>query len=264
MATTQSDTDGFEAQIDATALDEYLQALDALVDEARVEPHDGGLRTETVDPANVALARVTCGAGAFETAPTSGGAFGITVSKLRDLVSDAETVALAHDDDTRKLDITFGPYRYTHATIDPEHLRESDGSLEMDLNFEAQLDGDQLREAVEWFFEFTTHIRLGYDPGAETFWMAADERSGNSIGTDDGVFELARPDLVAVRQHGHADSMYSADYFLDIVRAIPEDREVTIRVGEEFPMVLSYPIHDSAGEACGRVEFMQAPRIQSE
>jgi DNA polymerase III sliding clamp (beta) subunit (PCNA family) len=264
MATTQSDTDGFEGQIHTTALGEYLQALDALVDEARVEPHDGGLRTETVDPANVALARVTLAADAFETAPTSGGAFGITVSKLRGLVTGAETVGLAHDDDTRKLGITFGPYRYTHATIDPEHLREPDGPPEMDLNFESQLDGDQLRDAVEWFHEFTTHINVGYDPEAQSFWMEANERRGNSMGTDDGVFELSRSDLETVRDHGHADSVYSADYFVDIVRAVPEGRSVTIRVGEQFPMMLSYPIHNSAGEACGRVEFMQAPRIQSD
>jgi len=134
----------------------------------------------------------------------------------------------------------------------------------MDLAFEARLDGDILRTAVEWFDEFTTHIRVGYDPDERTFWMEADERRGDRIGTDDGCFERSRSDLEAVRDAGHADSMFSADYSRDLVGAIPEEREVTIRVGEEFPMMLSYPIHDSAGETCGRVEFMQAPRIQSD
>jgi hypothetical protein len=263
--TTTSDTDTeLDATVDGTALDEYLGAVGALCDEATIEPHDGGLRTEGVDPANVALVRATLAVDAFETAPANGDPFGITVSKLNGLLSDAETVGLSHDDDRRKLALTAGPYRYTHATIDPGHLRESDGPLEMDLNFEAQLDGDRLREAVEWFDEFTTHIRVGYDPDGQRFWMEADERSGNSIGTDDGVFELTRDDLAAVRDHGHADSQFSADYFRDLVQAIPMGREVTLRVGEEFPMELSYPIHDSAGETCGRVEFMQAPRIQSD
>jgi proliferating cell nuclear antigen len=264
MPETQPETDGFEAQIDTAAFEEYLQALDALVNEALIEPHDGGFRTDGIDPANVAMARTTLAVDAFGTAPTAGDPFGITVEKVRDVIPETDATTLQYDGDKRKLTLKGGPYRYTHSALNADTVRESDGPPEMDLNFEARLDGDLLREAVEWFFEFTTHIRVGFDPDNATFWMEADERQGNSIGTDDGVFELPRDEMAAVRQFGHADSMFSADYFRDIVRAIPEGREVTIRVGEESPMLLAYPIHDSAGEPCGRVEFMQAPRIQSE
>jgi len=249
-----------EATVDTRAFDEYLTALDAIVDEATIEPMAGALRTETVDPANVAIASAELSPDAFEDAPAKAGPFGITVPKLHDQLTSAETVGLSQ----LKLDLTTGPFRYTHATHDPETIRDSDGPPEMDLAFEARLDGDILRTAVEWFDEFTTHIRVGYDPDERTFWMEADERRGDRIGTDDGCFERSRSDLEAVRDAGHADSMFSADYSRDLVGAIPEEREVTIRVGEEFPMMLSYPIHDSAGETCGRVEFMQAPRIQSD
>jgi proliferating cell nuclear antigen len=264
MSNTAS-TPPLNATVDRHALEEFLTALDAIVDEATIESRAGEIRTKTVDPASVALAEASLAPDAFADAPAPGGErFGIRVPQLRDLLTDAETVGLDYDPDTRNLDLSIGPYRYTHATIKAEHVRDSDGPPEMDLAFEARLDGDRLREAVEWFDEFTTHVGVGYDPDAETFWMAADERSGNSIGTDDGRFELSRGDLEAVREHGHADSMYSTDYFRKLVDAIPEGREVTIHVGEEFPMLLAYPIHDGAGEACGRVVFMQAPRIQSD
>jgi proliferating cell nuclear antigen len=264
MATTQSDTDGFEAQIDTSAFEEYLQALDAIVDEALIEPHDGGFRTDAIDPANVAMLRTTLATDAFEDDPTIGEPFGIRTSPIQDVLTDADTVELEYDADTQKLDVVSGPYRYTHAALSHDTIRESEGPPDIELGFKARIQGDQLREAVEWFFGFTTHIRAGFDPDTQTFWMEADERRGNSIGTDDGCFELGRDDLGTIEKYGHADSMLSADYLLDIVQAIPEGREVTIRLGEEFPMMLSYPIHDSAGETCGRVEFMQAPRIQSE
>ena len=252
-----------EATADGKAIEEFLRGLDAIVDEAVVESRPGEIRTEAVDPASVALVRATLSPPAFEDAPARAEPFGIRVPKLCDVLTDGEAVGLDYDPDRRKLDLTVGPYRYTHSTIDAGHVRDSDGPPDMDLTFEGDLDGDQLREAVEWFDEFTTHIRVGYDPDAETFWMEADERTGDSIGTDDGCFELARVDLEAVREAGHADSLFSADYFRKLAGAIPEGRTVTLRVGEEFPMKLSYRIHNSAGEQCGHVEFMQAPRIQT-
>lgn len=261
---TQQDTDPrLDTTVDATAWTEYLAALDAICNEALIEPHDGGLRTEAVDPANVALVRATLAVDAFADAPVRADPFGVSVPALHDIPPAAETVDLDLDPDTRQLDVTAGPYRYTHATHNPDTIRESGGPPEMELSFEGRLDGDRLREAVQWFAEFGDHIKVGYDADAQTFWMECIEGLGDSVGTDEGRFELDRRELYAVREAGHANSLFSADYFTSLVTAVPEGRPVTVRVGEEFPMLLTYPIYDSVGETCGRVEFMQAPRIQT-
>lgn len=264
MTQTKQDIDGFDTAVCTGAIDEYLSALDAVADEAKIEPHEGGFRTDATDPAHVALVRATLSADAFDTPEPTGDPFGVTVPRLRDLLTDTDTVGLEYDADTQKLDLVTGQFRYTHATLSADTVRNSNEPPEMDLPFEAKLCGDLFREAVEWFDKFTTHIRIGYDPSDATFWMAANERHGTSTGTDDGCLELARSELKYVRDAGHADSLFSADYTMDIVAAVPEGRTITVRVGEEYPMILSYPIHDADGEKVGRVKFMQAPRIQSE
>jgi proliferating cell nuclear antigen len=43
-------------------------------------------------------------------------------------------------------------------------------------------------------------------------------------------------------------------------KAIPGDAEVTVELGEEFPVKLHYAF----GEGLGQVTYMLAPRIQSD
>jgi len=252
--------EGFKTDVDGVAFGEYLDAVSAICHEAVIEPHDGGTQTEAVDPASVAMVRATLFAEAF-----NGGVeatrFGFDPDRLGELLTDDPVTTLDYDADTRKLDMVTGRYRYTHAAHDPDTVRGTDGPPEMDLNFEGVIPAADLKHAAEWFDGFTTYIRMGYDPGENEFWMEAIERNGDSMGTDDGCFSIP---LLNPAERGHADSHFSTDYFRDIVDAIPEGRMVTLQLGEEFPMMLSYPIHDGAGEPCGRVEFMQAPRIQSD
>ena len=59
---------------------------------------------------------------------------------------------------------------------------------------------------------------------------------------------------------GAADSLFSLDYLKDMNKAIPSDAEVTIELGEEFPVKLHYQI----AEGMGNITYMLAPRIQSD
>lgn len=264
---------GIDIRLPRHHFEEYLSAANALVDEAAIRVTDDGLVTRAVDPANVAMVRMELSNSAFTESDNGEAAFGIDTRKVGALVEgiDSAFLDLEYDDDTtRKLMLGSGPYRYTHAAMDVETLRNEPDLPELDLPFKAKLNIDQLREAVEWFDEFTTHVRVGYSPGEQKFWMEANERSGvNNIGTDDGVFELDRSELGYVDRVGHADSQFSVDYFRDIVQAVPEGRTVTVIMGEEFPMKLSYEIGweetgPNEGFAHGEVTFFQAPRIQSD
>ncbi|RAW44079.1 DNA polymerase sliding clamp [Halorubrum sp. 48-1-W] len=276
---TDATTDGDgEAQDGATIrlarhhLEEYLNALNALVDEAVIRITDTGLETRAVDPANVGMVGVDLSNTAFTENYAGEATFGINTRKLGALVERLDTafLDLDYDAEFRKATIGCGPYTYTHATTNPDHVRNEPDIPDMDLSFKATVNSDQLREAVEWFDEFTTHIRMGYAPDDGEFWMKADERmSGNKIGTDDGEWRLDRSELGYVDRCGRADSQFSIDFLRDMARAIPEDRPVTIRIGEEFPMKLTYEVGweetgANEGFAHGEVTFFLAPRIQSD
>jgi len=68
------------------------------------------------------------------------------------------------------------------------------------------------------------------------------------------------PDDVIDLTPGPANSLFSLDYLKDMNRAIPSDAEVTVELGDEFPVKLHYDF----AEGLGAVTFMLAPRIQSD
>jgi len=96
------------------------------------------------------------------------------------------------------------------------------------------------------------HIELGVDESAEAFYVKAE---GD---TDDVHLELDADDLIDLIV-GPAASLFSLDYLKDMNKAIPADAEVTMVLGEEFPVKLHFDI----AEGEGQVTFMLAPRIQS-
>lgn len=272
MATEPEQKPGFRGEVDSHYFEEYLSAVDSLVDEAVIRITDSGIETKAVDPANVAMVEAELGFGAFLESEGDKQEFGVGTRRLSELIADVEdsTVSLGFEPGPRKLNLGIGPYHYTHSCIDPESLREEPNIPEMDLAFSADINIDQLRQAIEWFDEFTTHVRVGYDTANGKFWIEAMERDrSGSVQTDDGVFELDRSELEYVREVGEADSRFSLDYFKDIISAVPDGYPVTIRVGKEFPMELSYNIGweetgPGEGVSHGEVKFMQTPWIQSD
>jgi len=248
---------------------EYMDAINAIVDEAVIEVTDGGIASRYIDPASVAMGRVKLDNGAFVEQIGDEQEFGIYSCQIEDIIHDDghQHVTLDYDSDRRKLDVTQGPYRYTSAAIAPDSVRGRPTTPQMDSAFQGQLEVEQLRRAVEWFDEFSHHVRMGYDSTNHKFWMEAMERDGSGdIGTDDGVFELDRNDLWGVREAGEADSNFSLDYLRKIVNAIPDGRRVTLGIGEHLPLLLSYRIgfedgENGLGQPHGEVMFQQAPRI---
>lgn len=262
---------GFDAKLDSYYFEEYLAAVDSIVDEAVIRVTDSGIETKAVDPANVAMVEAELGFEAFRESEGDEQAFGVNTRRLSGLVDgfEGKTVSLDYEPVHKKLKLGLGPYHYTHSCLDPDTVRKEPDIPEMDLAFSADIEIEQLREAIEWFDEFTTRVRIGYDTEDAKFWIEAMERNlSGDVQTDDGVFELDRSELVRVRKTGEADSHFSLDYLKDIIGAVPEGYTVTIRVGEEYPMALSYKIGweeigPAEGVSHGEVKFMEAPRIQT-
>ena len=97
------------------------------------------------------------------------------------------------------------------------------------------------------------HIALGVNAETEVFYVDAE---GD---TDDVHVEMTADDLIGL-ESGPAHSLFSLDYLSDMNKAIPKDAEVTVELGEEFPVKM----HFNIAEGNGRVTYMLAPRIQND
>jgi proliferating cell nuclear antigen len=256
----------FKAIVSADTLQSTLSSVGVLVDECKIHLTDDGLEIRAVDPANVGMVDCSLSAAAFESYETDGGVIGVNLVRLQDIADmadSAQLVELELDEETRKLRIAVEGLEYTLALIDPESIREEPDLPDLDLPATIVVEGRDIDRAVTAADMVSDHIELGVDAEREVFYVAVDvelflagvDAEGD---TDDVHLELTPEDLIDLVA-GEANSLFSLDYLKDMNRAIPADAEVTLELGEEFPVKL----HFDVAEAQGAVTYMLAPRIQS-
>ena len=246
----------FKAIVGASTFQDALDSVSVLVDECKIRLNEEELSIRAVDPANVGMVDLTLEAAAFESYEADGGVIGVNLARLEDIAGMANSGDLIHlelDEETRKLHIEIDGLSYTLALIDPDSIRQEPDIPDLDLASEIVVEGAQLDRGIKAADMVSDHIRLRVDETDEAFFIEAE---GD---TDDVDLRLAREDLIALTA-GPADSLFSLDYLKDMNKAIPSDAEVTIELGEEFPVKLHYGF----AEGLGNVTFMLAPRIQSD
>jgi proliferating cell nuclear antigen len=245
----------FNAIVRADTLQATLDSVGVLVDECKIHLGDTGLEIRAVDPANVGMVDLSLDASAFESYEADGGVIGVNLVRLKDIAGMANSdqlVQLELDEQTRKLHISIDGLEYTLALIDPESIREEPDLPDLDLPAQIVIEGRDIDRAVTAADMVSDHIELGVDEDAELFYVDAE---GD---TDDVHLELGVDDLIDLVV-GPASSLFSLDYLQDMNRAIPKDAEVTMELGDEFPVKLHFEI----AEGNGSVTYMLAPRIQS-
>jgi proliferating cell nuclear antigen len=250
------------AIIEQSVLDEWLDTVAVLVNEAKCHLHDDGWQIQAVDPANVAMMDTTLsaatGSSAFESyAFGGGGVIGFNVERLQDMIGIGDSGDLVHlslDETTRKLHVEIGGFEGRMALIDPDNIRQEPDLPDLDLTAEVVFEGDWFDSAASAADMVSDYIRFGADPDAREFWMRAE---GDP---DDVEWALSDDELDTARVEDAADSLYSLDYVTDMTKAIPSDAAVTFEVGQQFP----FDLHFELAEGAADVRYMLAPRIQSE
>jgi proliferating cell nuclear antigen len=245
----------FNAIVSADTLQATLDSVGVLVDECKIHLGEAGVEIRAVDPANVGMVDLTLDAAAFESYEADGGVIGVNLVRLTDIAGMANADQLVHlelDEETRKLHISIDGLEYTLALIDPESIREEPDLPDLDLPAEIVIEGRDIDRAVTAADMVSDHIELGVEDTRNVFYVKA---QGD---TDDVHLELNAEDLIDLSV-GAASSLFSLDYLDDMNRAIPKDAEVTMELGEEFPVKLHFDI----AEGQGQVTYMLAPRIQS-
>ncbi|WEL19001.1 DNA polymerase sliding clamp subunit (PCNA-like) [Halorhabdus sp. SVX81] len=246
----------FNAIVSADTLRTALDSVSVLVEECKLRLEADGLEIRAVDPANVGMVDLTLSAAAFESYETDGGVIGVNLSRLEDIAGMADSDQLIHlelDEETRKLEIAIDGLEYTLALIDPDSIRQEPDLPDLDLASEIVLEGRDVDRAVTASDMVSDHVALGVDETDELFYVDAE---GD---TDDVHLELGREDLIDLTA-GSARSLFSLDYLKDMNKAIPNDAEVTMELGEEFPVKMHFDI----AEGQGSVTYMLAPRVQSD
>lgn len=245
----------FKAIATKSELESFTDPISQLVEECKVNLNEDGLHVRAVDPANVGMVESNALAGGFESYEADGGLIGLNVDRFEDVIGMANSGDLVHlelDEETRKLTIQIEGMEFTLALIDPDTIRAEPDIPDLDLTSEIVLEGRHIDRGIKAADMVSDHITLAVDEKEELFEIEAE---GD---TDDVHIGLDRDDLIDL-QVGPARSLFSLDYLKDMSKAIDAGDEVTIELGEEFPVKLAFTTEEGNVD----VQYMLSPRIQS-
>jgi len=255
----------FEAIVEAGRLQSFVDSLTCLVNECKIQvDHSQGFEARAADPANVAMVFAEIDVEAFESFDSGKGVIGLNVNRLDDIISFASAGDLVHlqwNDETRRLDVTIttggGEFTYDLALIDPGAIRAEPElpDLSEQLTERFTISGGQFDTAIDAVTLCSDHVIIE----ACVQDVAPRIRFYSEGDTDQSTWTFDGDDCVFIDVDTEKASMFSTDYFEDMSKPIPNDAEVTFRLGEDFPTQWEYEADEGVS-----VVNMLAPRIGAE
>lgn len=253
---TESNEVVVDAIIDAGTLSQLVETYTAFVHEGRLHFDEDGIHAKMVDPANVAMAFTDCSVDAFEAYSAGRVTIGVDFNRFEEALSVADADDLVHltvDMETRKCHLEIGNVDQTLRLIDPDAIRKEPDLPDLDLPNSVTVDVAELDTARTVADMVSEHLAIDGDPEAEEVRFVAE---GD---IEDSTVTLGRDEVIDAKVVEETRSLYSLDYVTDFCKPIPTGAEVTIRFGDEFPMVWEWEASDGHQQTTAMI----APRIQS-
>jgi proliferating cell nuclear antigen len=244
----------FQARITADTLRSIIDAVDPLVDEVKVRFAKDGLSLKAVDPAHVAMVELTLGKGAFDEYKGDEGEFGADLEKLKDilkLASSDDEVQLKLDTTNNKLEVRIGNLTRRMSLVDVSGMTDPKVP-KLELPAMVTLSVSELERGIKASEAVSDHVALSTTP--EAFELSAE---GD---TDTVNLRLEKAMLGALKSQDKVRSLFSLDYFSNMVKAAKSSHSLTIHLGSDYPVRLEFEI----AKGNGRVTYLLAPRIESE
>ena len=246
----------FSGAITGGTIKTVVSTIASIVEETRIHADEDGIRIRAVDPANVAMDDIVLEAAAFESYDATSGVLGVDLERFSTIIrlaNSGDLVQVSLDLETRKLVVHIDGIEFTMACLDPQTIRAEPEIPDLDLPAEATVDRDALDRGVKAADMVGDHVYVRMDEPTEALLLSAD---GD---TDEVTLEIPREELSDVTVV-EAESLFGLDFMKAIVRTIPTGTSVTMTLGTDFPLIMSYDLADGDGH----VTRMLAPRIRSE
>lgn len=246
-------------------LKESIAALKAMVSESRFKFSPEGLKVNSVDQANVAMVSLELGAKAFTAFEATELELGIDITKLSSIIEMAQKdtqIGISLDEASHKLNINMGGLKYNMSLLDPSSIRKDPKIPTLDMPAKITIAGADMKYGIKATSKVGDYI--SFEADHNSFAMVA---NGD---TDDVRFDAylagmapagrQAAELIGMDFTGTSKvaSLYSIDYLQDIQKLMG-NKEITINMGKDFPVKISYPIV----EGNGHVTYMIAPRVES-
>ena len=244
----------FNAKVKSDVLKGIIDVTSPLVNEVKFNINSKGITLRAVDPAHVAMVDLVIKNKAFDEFKASDMELGIDMDKLAGIMrlsSSGDIVNLEYDEDTNRLIVKIGNLVRKMGLIDTAGMPDPKMP---NLNLPAQviLKASELNQGVRASEAVSDHLAITVNKDNFELFAEGD--------TDTVNLKLPKDMLVDIKTDSKCRSLFSIDYFSNMIKPVRGEDPITIMIGEDNPIKVEFDIADKKGH----VTYLLAPRIESE
>ncbi|MCK4415652.1 MAG: proliferating cell nuclear antigen (pcna) [Thermoplasmatales archaeon] len=244
----------FNAKVKSEVLKGIIDVTAPLVNEVKLNVTSKGISLRAVDPAHVAMVDLEIKNKAFEEYKANDMELGIDMDKLAAimrLASLGDIVSLEYDEDSNRLIVKIGNLVRKMGLIDTAGMPDPK-MPNLNLPAKIVLKASELTQGVRASETVSDHLALTVNKDAFELFAEGD--------TDTVNLKLPKDLLEELNTTGKCKSLFSIDYFSNMVKPVKGENLITIMLGNDNPIRVEF---DIAGKS-GHVTYLLAPRIESE
>lgn len=244
----------FKARIRMEVLREMVEVISTLVSEVKLSISKDGIEVKAVDPSHVAMLVLKLNKNAFEEFTGEPTEIGVDVEKMKEvlrLCKPGDVLDLQYDGGKNRLVLHVGKVTRHMSIVDPAGITDPKVPNVTPPGV-AVVRTEELRQGIRGSESISDHVTITLEP--ETFTL-------HSEGETDRVdLKLPKESLKRLEAKEVVKSMYPLDFFSNMVKSITSSEEVTLHIGNEYPLKIEFQVSGGKGE--GR--FLLAPRVEED
>jgi len=244
----------FNAKVKSDVLKGIIDVTSPLVNEVKLNISSKGISLRAVDPAHVAMVDLNIKDKAFEEYKASDMELGIDMDKLGSIMrlsSAGDLVTLEYDENSNRLVVKIGNLVRKMGLIDTAGMPDPK-MPNLKLPAKVILKASELNQGVRASEAVSDHLALTVNKDNFELFAEGD--------TDTVNLKLPKELLVEINTDSKCKSLFSIDYFSNMIKPVRGEDPITIMIGNDNPIKVEFDIADKKGH----VIYLLAPRIESE
>ena len=244
----------FNAKVKSEVLKGIIDVTSPLVNEVKFNITSKGISLRAVDPAHVAMVDLNVKSDAFEEFKAKDMELGIDMDKLGSIMrlsNAGDMVNLEYDEDTNRLTVKIGNLVRRMGLIDTAGMPDPK-MPNLSLPAKVILKASEISQGVRASEAVSDHLALTVNKDNFELFAEGD--------TDTVNLKLPKDLLVEINSQSKVKSLFSIDYFSNMIKPVKGEDPITIHLGNDNPARVEFDIADKKGH----VTYLLAPRIESE